>query len=187
MFDWLEEQYESAKQFVADDPQEAVAEATEKTRELEKTQKQVDALLELLPATHPKYEQLVREREESRGFFHNYVMPAWNELMEYIGVSEGSEMGALPVIAVGGAAAVIAAAYAYTKAAETNLEREKMILNDPSIPAAIKAQALMAGSPLAELANVFTSAKGLLLTGGVLVGGYYVIRVVKKGSRAFGS
>ena len=78
-------------------------EAKKKYAELISLQKQVDAKISSLPLG-PERTRLEKERDESRGFFTKYVIPAWQKLSSYFGSdSERKTLGAVPLVVAGGA------------------------------------------------------------------------------------
>lgn len=130
-----------------------------KMAELTSVQKKVDAGLARMPSG-PAKDKLLKLRSESRGFFSNYILPAWNKVKDVASGAFGEEdMGAIPL--VGWAAAAIAATAGLGYVGKS-LYTEYQILNDPSFTAAQKAQ-LLGGGGIQGITSALGQAKTLVI------------------------
>lgn len=155
--------------------QKAIEEVNKLNTEIDSAQSKTDLFLERLknlPEYADLYNYLRSRRDDSRGFFQTYVVPAWNYLTSLIpgaGLAGARQvtgaMGFIPLIpiaAVIGSSALLYAIYAYRDQAEKSLQREREILDDPKIPSSLK-RTLLGG---ATQSNLLTQV-GVIL--GVLV------------------
>ncbi len=143
-------------------------EATDLTDQLKSKQDQVDQLLEIMPKVSPDYQRLANMRADSRGFFQDYVLPAWQTVTEYIqNLTDG--FGIIPLLVAGVAVATaLAAIYAYNMQATAAIEHEDKILNDPSIPTSLKQQLLTKSDTFSSLSSISSNVKYIALGGGAL-------------------
>jgi len=140
----------------------AVTEAGQKIAELTSVQKQVDIGLQNMPAG-PDKDRLLKMREESRGIFSKYILPAWNKIKDMVGsgfagIHEDEEMGVIPLIPI----AAVAAATAMLGYVGNSILIERRILNDPSFTAAQKAQ-ILSGGGLKSLVGLTGNIKTLAI------------------------
>lgn len=171
--------YEDAKVYVSqkkDAVDEKYTEAAVSVWELENNQKIADDLINMLPSGADKV-RLQIKRDESRTFFNSYVAPLINKLMNekkaYERVSfqqiNYSNFAAVPVVAVAGATAVVAASSAIIYYAKKNTEMELAIINDPSLSAFQKTQ-LLSNRGLVPALKVGTP---IILVGGAIAAYFY--------------
>lgn len=65
-----------------------INEANQEVKRLKEVQEKVDkGLLALKEKNDPNYERLAHERDQSRGFFNTYVLPAWETLSNFFSSS----------------------------------------------------------------------------------------------------
>jgi hypothetical protein len=157
-----------------------VDEAIEKFNELIALQKKVDDALAAMPEGADKA-RLLKERDSNRGFFQKTIIPAWNRVRELIGYPTASantlkgfeslEMGVVPAVAwYAGSALAISAAVGLLAYLGQSIYAENKILNDPSLTASQKLQALQSRG----LANIFSSLSNSLTMLAVVGGGAFL-------------
>jgi len=158
-------------------------EAKRATEKLQATQAQVDTMLErmrALPEHRDLFLKLDAAKNDSRGFFSEYVQPAWQKIIDaydyVMGNPEAQAMGFPPLMIAGvaGAAALIALCIAYASTANEAWEREQAILNDPSIPADLKRQ-LLSGQ---GISGILSNTKALVLVGAGSIAVLMILRTV---------
>lgn len=137
---------------------ETITEAKNKLNELIKAQGKVDAGIAKMPAGKDK-DRLIKVRDANRGFFSNYVMPAWKKVQSLIGDEnanfagefKGSNtLGVLPLIPI----AAVMSATALLGYVAKSFYTESSILNDPAFTAAQKADLLKSTSTTGGLTAV---------------------------------
>lgn len=169
--------------------EEALSASNQITDELNKAQEKTDLALEYLKKDHPDiYEKLNQQKEEARGFFSTMVKPAYEYLIDLLGIPENNGMGFLPLIplsaivigTVASTAAVIAAV-AYFKEASHAVEKEEQILNDPTIPASIKQRVLLrtSDSVWEQISSLSTTVKATAIAIVVGVVGYQFLKTIR--------
>lgn len=176
--------------------EQAISDANIKTTELNLSQERVDLLLSLLQEKDPAlYSKLVTQRNEARGFFNEYIVPAYNYLMEMLGIQESakpqSTMGLLPLIPVAAisvgaiaSTAAIIAAVAFYKEADHAIEKENAILDDPNIPEDVKRKVLLSGGTLWDRIESLSSTVKWTVGATVLgVLGYQAAKIVRQFGR----
>lgn len=138
----------------------AVSDARKKFSELTDVQKKVDEGLKNMPEG-PEKQRLLKIRNESRGVFSKYILPAYNKLKNMLGSGfAGEEMGILPLVPI----AAAAAATAMLGYVGNSIIMERRILNDPSFTAAQKAQ-MLSGGGLKSLVGVTGNLKTIAIVG----------------------
>lgn len=148
-----------------------ISEFTNKIKELMNVQKKVDAGLANMPSG-PEKDRLLKLKEESRGIFSKYILPAYNTVKNYLGnAMSGDDMGFLPLIPIAAVAGATAALGYVTK----SLYTEYKILNDPSFSAAQKTAILSAGG-LSSISGAIGNTKNLLIVLGI---GFVLFQVWK--------
>ena len=97
------------------------------------TQNKVDEAIESLPDGAEK-QRLMAKRDESRGKFMTFIMPAWNKFQDWMGEGDYAGMGlAITGTMVATAGAVVAAISIALPYIYSNYKLEQQILNDPAL------------------------------------------------------
>ena len=181
MFDWAKVVYDKSVKYSKDQWDKLVKnfdESKAKLNSLVILQSQVDAKIAAMPAGAAKT-ALMAQREESRGFFSKYVMPAWEKISSYFGSHE-KQMGVVPLIAIGGATMITAALGAFTAYTVTSYNKEMAILNDPRLSASQKTQLIQTSSITGGLSQATNNINKLLMGVGGLGLLYIGFKVAKK-------
>ena len=146
--------------------QQQIAQVQTAIANLEHTQKQVDRFIDALPKVSSDYVRLSTMRDESRGWFDVYVVPAWKTVAAALGVDSG--MGFVNVLLAmfmtGGLADLLGLI-------DESEAREKAIINDPAfqtLPAAT--QAIILGQKRTWLSDLSDLAKYSVYGLGLVVG-----------------
>ena len=150
-----------------------VAEASRKFSELTSLQNKVDKGLKNMPEG-PDKERLLALRDENRGFFSNYVLPAWNKLKSMVGdgfMGSSSGMGIIPLLPI----AAVAAATALLGYVGNSIVKEQRILNDPSFTSAQKTSILTSGG-ISAFSGMTKNLTGLVLVIGGIFGTLFYIK-----------
>lgn len=150
----------------------SVTEARLKINELTSLQKRVDEGLRNMPEG-PEKQRLLKIRDESRGVFSKYILPAWNRIKDMVGgafgdIDHDEAMGIIPLIPI----AAVTAATAMLGYVGNSILMERRILNDPSFTAAQKTQLLSSGG-LQSLVGLTSNIKTLAI---LAVVGYVAFR-----------
>lgn len=152
-----------------------------KINELTSTQKKVDTILNSMPSG-PEKTRLLKLREENRGFFSSYILPAWNKISAAISSAMSGDdihMGVLPLIPVIAWGASIAgglSAAALLTHVVNNAIVENRILNDPAMKATEKAMLLKKQGILGEASSLTQNITKLALIGGLIAGAYLIVK-----------
>lgn len=98
-----------------------------------KLQSEVDKALATMPEDSPDRKRLEAKKNQARGIFEEYLLPAWKNFVAWSGM-EGKDssyagMGAVPF----GIAVVLGSVYVALKWVKQAGEIEKQILNDPAL------------------------------------------------------
>lgn len=163
------------------DSSTTIAEAKTKMQELINAQAKVDKGIEAMPEG-PEKARLKKLRDDNRGVFSEYVLPAWKKLQNLLsedtsvpsaggstwynpttwfsGYDEPDTLGLIPLIPV----AAVLAATALVGYVGNSIVVENRILSDPHFSAAQKTS-LLQNSALSNLSSVFGQAKWVLLLG----------------------
>jgi len=156
--DWVSESASESYDWAAEKAAELTAESKatlkdfqDKMNKLFATQDKVDQAIESLPSNSPLRQKLEAKRQESRGMFEEYVLPAWKKFSEWAGFESDSDYGGMGFVVTLGIAAVLGAVavsmYYINGAQELELE----ILNDPELK---KQYVASHGSSLAAISNI---------------------------------
>lgn len=140
-------------------------------------QKEVDAELEMMKPG-PERDELLRKREEAKGFFEEYVFPAWQKFSSFVGLDSDTDsafdnmqlsgMGAVPIVAIG----AVVAAVALSTVAYQYIDLMKEIKNDPNLSSGERADFFKFMSPGGLFSEVSEAAKQMkwpLMIGGIAV------------------
>lgn len=167
-----------------------VGEAKTKMQELIDNQAKVDAGIAKMQ-DGPDKTRLIALRDESRGVFSNYVLPAWKKMQAalsedtatpkagdstwynpttWFGSMPPHGMGALPLIPI----AAVAAATAMLLYVGNLILKEQLILRDPAFTAAQKASVLNSNS-ISSIGDAVGNMKYVLLIGA----GLYALMMFK--------
>jgi hypothetical protein len=158
----------------ATDPR--ITEFTSKVNQLLNLQKRVDEGLKKMPEG-PDKQRLMNLRQESRGIFTKYVLPAWERIRSFVGNTfSGEELGVVPLIPI---AAVVAATAALGYVGNL-IVKEQRILNDPSFTAAQKTQILTSGGILSSFSQGFSSIRNVAIITLIAFFGWKIFKMTKK-------
>lgn len=174
--------YEDAKQIMnqgMDYAYEKVNEAKELMAQALRNESVIDSKIEMMP-DGPDKNRLIAKRNEAKGFFSEYVMPAWSKFASLVGLSSDPEssnrnmqFGAVPLIPI----AAVVVALSLSAVAWRYIELQDDILNDPAFSASQKAGLLSSFSIGGLTANLKTVA----IAGAVIAVAVFVIpRFVSK-------
>jgi hypothetical protein len=153
----------------------------EKINELTATQKKVDTILNNMPSGIEK-NRLLKMREENRGFFSSYIIPAWNKISSAVSSAfSGSDdnLGVIPLIPVVTWGASIAAGLSATALLThvvNNAIVENRILNDPAMKATEKAMLLKKQGIIGEASQLTSNITKLALVGGLVIAAYFYFK-----------
>jgi hypothetical protein len=143
-------------------------------KELKNTQQQVDLALATLPTGSDK-DRLTQMRDSNRGFFASEVLPLWEQIREYLGLSSSTVeptyeplFGALPLIPLVIGASIVAAAVAVITQATKAQAVELAILNDPALTASQKTAILTGSGVFGQIANLLRESKWLVFGVGAI-------------------
>lgn len=181
MFDWATLAYNKTVDYTKEkynDMLKSYEEAKKKLNELITVQKTVDAKIAKMPYG-PARTKLMLQRDESRGFFSSYVMPAWEKISSYFGTKE-KQMGAVPLIAIGGTLAITSALTAFTAYTVTSYKKEMAILNDPNLSASQKSELIATSSVSGGLSKAMGGANKLIMGIGAISLLYIGFKVAQK-------
>lgn len=178
--------YDSAQSIVASGEQavmDKINEAQDSVQKAVNKAQEVKKLIDMLPEGEAK-EELRAKFAESEGFFNSYVLPAWEKFADLAGLSslppQPTTMGLVPIVAIAGAASVVAAALTVIYVANRDYDLKEEIMKDPRLKTAQDlSSALEAGS--VGLGNIFGNLKYVTLAIGIGVIGYLAYRFIPKG------
>jgi len=88
-YDWVSEKAGE----ISDDAMLTLKDFQKKMSALFKTQREVDEAIASLPENSPLRAKLEAKRQESRGVFEEFILPAWNSFSEWAGFEEASNFG----------------------------------------------------------------------------------------------
>lgn len=163
-----------------------IAQAKQKMQELVDAQSKVDLGISRMPEG-PDKERLKKLRDENRGFFSSYVLPAWKKMQSILSqdtspprpgdkvwynpttwfAGNDNGLGLVPLIPV----AAVVAATAFLSYVVNTIVVENRILSDPSFTAAQKTS-LLQTSGFSKIADTLGQAKWILLLGAAGAGAY---------------
>lgn len=114
-----------------DEGQAKIDEFTRKMEELFSTQSEVDKAIASLPDGSLR-NRLIKQKNESRSWFQEYIKPAWDKLQAYLHEQDASDeqFGVVGMITVGAVLTTITVAMYWV---EKSHETEMAILNDPEL------------------------------------------------------
>lgn len=146
--------------------------ATSKVDELLNIQRKVDIGLSKMPAG-PAKTRLLKLRDENRGYFTSYILPAYNKIKSYLSSSMGADepMGVLPLIPF----AIAGLSTALVGYVGKSVYSEYKILNDPQFTAAQKTE-ILGGGGLKALASFAGSTKTMVIVGVLGLAALYVAK-----------
>lgn len=131
---WVEE---TAGQITAS-AKAKIKEFEEMMNKLLVAQKQVDEGIESMPEG-PEKQRLAKLRDENRGAFSTYILPAWEQFRQWAGIDTNANYGntqfgiaitGTMVVTIGAVVSVISVALPYIY---SNYKIEQQILNDPEL------------------------------------------------------
>lgn len=137
-----------------------IQEAIDEMNRLLEIQNDVDQAIAELPDDAPEKSKLIKERDESRGAFEDYVLPAWSKFASLVGIDQDPEkakeatvtMGAVPVIVGVVGVGAVAAAAAVIYWSKRHYDREETILQDAELAKTFYSQTGITGN-LAKITN----------------------------------
>jgi hypothetical protein len=155
-----------------------IMEFSSKISELTSLQRRVDAGLNRMPEG-PEKQRLMKLREESRGIFTRYILPAWEQIKSFVGNTfSGEDMGILPLIPI----AAVAAATAALGYVGNSIIKEQRILSDPSFTAAQKTQLLTSSGIASTVSQGLSSVKNIVIIGAIGFIGWQIFKMTRKES-----